>query len=173
LEGGPPRFPRDSQCPVVLRSAAEEVHALLPTGLSPCVARRSRTVRLTHGLVTSRPDRSPVQRHPTTPRRQRLRAITPARFGLFPFRSPLLRESRRFLLLPVLRCFSSRACLHTAYVFSDGSRGMTRGGFPHSETAGSKVARHLPGPFAADSVLHRPLAPGHPPCACCSLSYPP
>ncbi len=46
---------------------------------------------------------------------------------------------------------------------------MTRAGFPHSETAGSKVVRHLPGPFAADSVLPRPLAPGHPPCALSSL----
>ncbi len=29
------------------------------------------------------------------------------RFGLFPFRSPLLRESRRFLFLRLLRCFTS------------------------------------------------------------------
>src|SRR5205809_771297 len=42
---------------------------------------------------------------------------------------------------------------------------MTRGGFPHSDTTGSKVVRHLPGPFAAASALHRPLAPGHPPSA--------
>ena len=38
------------------------------------------------GLVPSLSD-------PTTPRRQRHQALTPARFGLFPFRSPLLRES--------------------------------------------------------------------------------
>ena len=30
---------------------------------------------------------------PTTPYRQRHQALTPARFRLFPFRSPLLRES--------------------------------------------------------------------------------
>ena len=30
------------------------------------------------------------------------------RFWLFPFRSPLLRESLRFLFLALLRCFSSR-----------------------------------------------------------------
>ena len=30
---------------------------------------------------------------PTTPHRQRHQALTPARFRLFPFRSPLLRES--------------------------------------------------------------------------------
>ncbi len=31
---------------------------------------------------------------PTTPNRQRHQAMTPARFGLIPFRSPLLRESQ-------------------------------------------------------------------------------
>ena len=36
---------------------------------------------------------------PTTPARQRRRAITPCWFRLFPFRSPLLRESR-LLSLP-------------------------------------------------------------------------
>ena len=33
------------------------------------------------------------RRGPTTPRRQRRRPITPPRFGLYPFRSPLLRVS--------------------------------------------------------------------------------
>lgn len=93
MEGGPPGFPRDSSCPVVLRNATQEVRAFLPTGLSPCFACRSRAVRLTRGLVTSRPGRSPARWRPTTPRGQRLRAITPARFGLFPVRSPLLGES--------------------------------------------------------------------------------
>ena len=36
-------------------------------------------------------------------------------FRLFPFRSPLLRES--YLFLGVLRCFTSPTCLHLAYVF--------------------------------------------------------
>jgi hypothetical protein len=35
----------------------------------------------------------PLLLGPTTPYRQRHQAITPARFRLFPFRSPLLRES--------------------------------------------------------------------------------
>ena len=33
---------------------------------------------------------------PTTPNWQRHQALTPVRFGLIPFRSPLLRESRLF-----------------------------------------------------------------------------
>ena len=36
---------------------------------------------------------APLLLAPTTPNRQRHQALTPARFGLFPFRSPLLRES--------------------------------------------------------------------------------
>ena len=45
----------------------------------------------------------------TTPLPQRLPAITRVAFELFPFRSPLLRES--FLFLEVLRCFSSLGAL--------------------------------------------------------------
>ena len=37
--------------------------------------------------------------------------LTPIRFRLFPFRSPLLGESLRFLFLGVLRCFSSPGSL--------------------------------------------------------------
>ena len=54
----------------------------------------------------------------TTPGPQRLPAITRVGFGLFPFRSPLLREC--FLFLEVLRCFSSLGALHAPYVFRCG-----------------------------------------------------
>src|SRR5213075_650799 len=40
-----------------------------------------------------------IKSGPTTPTRKRLPSITSCRFGLFPFRSPLLRESR-FLSFP-------------------------------------------------------------------------
>ena len=59
------------------------------------------------------------------------------RFGLFPFRSPLLRKSMLFLFLRLLRCFSSPSSLLTAYVFSGGSHAVTREGFPHSDIYGS------------------------------------
>src|SRR5919204_3524328 len=54
----------------------------------------------------------------TTPTPQRLPSITRSRFGLFPFRSPLLREC--FLFLEVLRCFSSLGALHAPYEFRCG-----------------------------------------------------
>ena len=56
-------------------------------------------------------------------------------FGLFPFHSPLLRESLFcFIFLSVLRCFSSRAYLLMTYLFSHGSPDITLAGLPHSET---------------------------------------
>ena len=44
-----------------------------------------------------------------------------------------------------------------------------RGGLPHSDTPGSKPARGSSGIFAACHVLHRLLAPRHPPDALLSL----
>ena len=66
-----------------------------------------------------------------------------------------------FLLLPLLRCFSSRR--------SPPSRDRLAAGFPHSDTRGSKVVCTSPRLFAAYRVLLRLLEPGHPPCALLSL----
>ena len=44
-------------------------------------------------------------------------------------------------------------------------------GFPHSDMSGSTLATSSPDLFAGDRVLHRPLAPRHPPRALCSLTY--
>jgi hypothetical protein len=43
-------------------------------------------------------------------------------------------------------------------------------GFPHSDIPGSKLARSSPGLFATCYVLHRLLAPRHPPYALTCLS---
>jgi hypothetical protein len=84
LRDGPRGFPRGSTCPGVL---GYQIGCLWVSnkGLSPAMA----------GL--SRPFFYPPQCHvsgPTTPHRPK-----PIRFGLVPFRSPLLRESR-FLSSP-------------------------------------------------------------------------
>src|SRR5438093_9088427 len=47
---------------------------------------------------------------------------------------------------------------------------MTPAGFPHSDILGSTSARDSPKLFAACHVLHRLLAPRHPPRALCSLT---
>ena len=91
-------------------------------------------------------------------------------FGLFPFRSPLLREYLRFLFLRVLRCFTSPGIASSTYEFSAGSCGMTRMGLPHSEISGSKAVCASPKPIAAYHVLHRQLTPSHPPQTLRSLT---
>src|SRR5262245_23668050 len=47
---------------------------------------------------------------------------------------------------------------------------MTPAGFPHSDISGSKVVCASPELIAAYHVLHRLLAPRHPPCALSSLT---
>ena len=85
-------------------------------------------------------------------------------FGLFPFRSPLLRESI-FLSLPLdtkmfqfSRCPPTTLCIHVVVI----PRGI---GFPHSEISGSKLTYSSPKHIGVCSVLHRLLLPRHPPCA--------
>ena len=95
--------------------------------------------------------------------------ITINRFGLFPFRSPLLGESfAYFLFLRVLRCFSSPGSPCQAMYSLDNTCPAT-GEFPHSDICGSKLMCSSPQLFAACHVLLRRLVPRHPPYALCSL----
>ena len=89
-------------------------------------------------------------------------------FGLFRFRSPLLTESLRFLLLGLLRCFTSPRVAFPGYALARKSQ-PAAGGFPHSEISGSKPACGSPKHIAACCVLHRLSAPRHSPSALCSL----
>ena len=50
-------------------------------------------------------------------------------------------------------------------------RAFTPDGFPHSDIRGSKAICASPRLFAAYRVLHRQLAPRHPPCALSSLTF--
>ncbi len=77
------------------------------------------------------------------------------RFGLFPVRSPLLRESSYaanslitsideiathayfFLFLRLLRCFTSPGLLLIPYIFRYGCMKINSCGFPHSDIFGS------------------------------------
>ena len=62
--------------------------------------------------------------------------------GLFPFRSPLLRESRLISIPPVTEMFQFTGFALYAYLFS--IKYLLLGGFPHSEIAGSKLVCQLP-----------------------------
>ena len=76
--------------------------------------------------------------------------LTRTRFRLIPFRSPLLRESLRFLLYPATEMFHF-ADFAPTFV---GLRPAPEG-FPHSETFGSRVVCSSPKLFAAYRVLLR------------------
>ena len=143
LGRGPPSFPPDFACPAVLTSVTTRPCTLSPTGLSPSPVARSSGVRL-DGTRAREAVCRPAPRHRSTPGRQRRQARTPARFGLLPVRSPLLRESSLFL--GVLRCFSSPGAPH-AYA-QPGARPYTGrvAPFGHPRIAG---CQRLPGAFAA------------------------
>ena len=76
-----------------------------------------------------------------------------------------------FLLLRVLRCFSSPRSLLNTYGFSIGWLHITAAGFPHSDICGSMDICSLPQLFAAYHVLRRLLVPRHPPYALIHLTY--
>ena len=99
---------------------------------------------LTRAFVTPRLRCGTIMSRPTTPGRQHPQIIAPTWFRLFPFRSPLLRESR-FLSLPrATKMFQFARYLHRTYGFSVRYPRITTGGFPHSEILGSTLVRQLP-----------------------------
>ena len=81
---------------------------------------------------------------PTTPYRQRHQAITPARFRLFPFRSPLLRESLLLSFPQGTEMFQFPWFPLPALCVQAGVPQSCCGGFPHSDIHGSKLGRQLP-----------------------------
>jgi hypothetical protein len=76
---------------------------------------------------------------PRDPGYTTLSGLTYIRFGLFPFRSPLLWKSLLFSLPEVTKMFQFTSFASTAYVFSCRCLDTTRDGFPHSEISGSKL----------------------------------
>jgi hypothetical protein len=105
-----------------------------------------------HPLWSTFPSRSAVFRKTT---------------GLVRVRSPLLTEFRLISFPPATEMFQFAGFASPTYGFGRGYR--LRGGLPHSEIPGSKPARGSSGLFAACHVLHRLLAPRHPPDALHSL----
>ena len=75
--------------------------------------------------------------------------------GLFPFRSPLLRESRLISIPPVTEMFQFTGFALYAYLFS--IKYLLRGGFPHSDISGSQSVCRLPEAFRRLPRLSSPL----------------
>jgi hypothetical protein len=107
-------------------------------------------------LVTPRHIRNCVWQDPTTPNIQRFRAITYIRFGLFPFRSPLLWESRLLSFPEVTKMSQFTPFAPASYIFRSRYPGITRHGLPHSEISGSKPVWRLPEAYRS---LQRPSSP--------------
>ena len=124
LGDGPPGFPRGSTCPAVLRNPPAPP-SISDTGLSPSPAGFPNPFSY---LLT---DRAVAVLQP--------RSLERARFGLFPFRSPLLRESLLFSFPEATKMFQFAPLASRTYVFSSRCRDTTRDGFPHSDIPGSKL----------------------------------
>jgi hypothetical protein len=86
----------------------------------------------------------PIQSDPTTPSWQRHQALPPARFRLFPFRSPLLRESLLLSSPQGTEMFQFPWFPLPALCVQAGVPRSCRGGFPHSDIHGSTLGRQLP-----------------------------
>ncbi len=148
-----------------------------PESLSPVFyrtltfcGRPFQTVRLELRLFTLRVRRTEPRPDPTTPSVQRIRAVTHRRFGLFPFRSPLLRESPLLSLPRGTKMFQFPRFASQPYRFRLRCPGMTRDRFPHSGISGSAPVCGFPELFAAYHALHRLLVPRHPPYTLSSLT---
>ena len=112
----------------------------------------------------------PFRAGPATPLQHRQQAVPLQRFGLIPFRSPLLRKSRllsfprgtemfQFPRFPPLGlCVQPRVTGH-----------LPLPGFPIRRSTDRSLVGGSPWLIAATHVLHRHLAPRHPPLALCSL----
>jgi hypothetical protein len=123
-----------------------------------------------HWLCNSLEGLLPFRAGPTTPLQHHQQAVPLQRFRLIPFRSPLLRKS---LLLsfprgtemfqfprfpPLGLCVQPRVTGH-----------LPLPGFPIRRSTDRSLVGGSPWLIAATHVLHRHLAPRHPPLALCSL----
>lgn len=162
--------------PAVLGNSIQRVWFFLSTGLLPSTVILSRFIRLRRKFVTLRPIRVSTRCCPSTPTIQRTRAITYNWFGLFPFRSPLLRESQAWFTSDQLLSFPwVTEMVHftqltlASYVFRYEWQRMTSARLPDSGISGSKFANNLPELIAVNHALLRLLTPRHPPWALSSL----
>ena len=90
-------------------------------------------------------------------------------FGLFPFRSPLLRKSIFLSFPPVTKMFQFPG-LPPLELWIHSRVLAVASGFPHSEISGSKHTYCSPKHIAVCRVLHRLLMPRHPLCALINLT---
>jgi hypothetical protein len=106
---------------------------------------------------------------PTTPNTQRHQAIPRTRFRLFPFRSPLLRESLLLFFPRGTEMFQFPRFPPPALCIQTGVTWVSMPGFPIRTSADHRLFDSFPRLIAANRVLHRCQVPRHPPLALHSL----
>ncbi len=126
LEDGPPMFRQDFTCPALLVASLVPHHAFRIQGYHPLWPPFPECFAM-HRAITCR---------------------------LFPFRSPLLWESRLMSFPAATEMFQFAAFASTHLCIQCGM--TTRAGFPHSEICGSMLVCQLP---AAYRKLLRPSSP--------------
>ena len=89
------------------------------------------------GNFPTNPEIHQIESH--DPEYATLPGLTHTRFGLFPVRSPLLRESQLLSVPADTKMCQFSALAATTYGFSCSCPGTTRDGFPHSEIPGSML----------------------------------
>jgi hypothetical protein len=169
LEGGPPGFPRNSTCSAVLgKHTRESSQFRLPAyhRLWKGFPAPSATSSICNSLGVSHIPHGTS--HDTVPATRARLALT--RFRLFPFRSPLLGESRLIFFPRATEMFHFARSpplelCNPKTAFIPGLQGMTPAGFPHSGIHGSKPAAaprglsQLTTPFFGSRCLGIPHAP--------------
>ena len=113
----------------------------------------------------------PFRAGPTTPLQHRQQAVPLQRFGhTFRFARRYSGSRCCFPFLGVLRCFNSPGSLRRAYFIQPGVTGhLPLPGFPIRRSTDRSLVDGSPWLIAVTHVLHRHLAPRHPPLALCSL----
>jgi hypothetical protein len=138
LGDGPPGFPQGSTCPAVLRNRTREPFLFCLRGLHPVSL--AIPGHSTRELVCNSP--RPLQRSQvrpcntldTTPA-----GLTYQRFRLFPFRSPLLGESRLLSVPPGTEMVHFPGLATPPYVFRWRDRGLPSTGCPIRKSPGQSL----------------------------------
>ena len=123
-----------------------------------------------HWFCNSSEGLLPFQAGPTTPLQHRQQAVPLQRFGLLPFRSPLLRKSRLLSFPRGTEMFQFPRFPPPGLCVQPGVTGhLPLPGFPIRRSTDRSLVDGSPWLIAVTHVLHRHLAPRHPPLALCSL----
>ena len=123
------------------------------------------SLRLTIRFVTLRLAGRRITPNPTTPERQRLPSSLHSGLGYSHFARHYSGNRGFFPFLGLLRCFSSPAYLACPMYSDKRTRALPRVGFPIRTSRDQRLVSTYSGHLAAAHVLHRLLAPRHPPCA--------